>query len=180
MPVKDLDHPVSLSDFDAMAPAVVQQDLVELGTPHLVRVGILAAGFPEIPAPRLRVLAPNHGGSPLGQEPGAFNGGKRAQLLQHGDAGRQERFADVVARETLPFEKQDRYTLPGQHGGRSAACRATANDYDVGVKISSIRGHQEISAVSIGVRDFKLHGSNQKVPHTWSIVALCEKSPRPL
>ena len=119
---------VALADFDAVGSSVVEQDVVEGGAPDLEGVGILDAGLAEVPAPRLGVAAPDHGGTVLGEEAGGLDGIHRAQLFEDGHGGGQQGLADVVAGEALALQQDDAPALTGQHGGGGAASGAAADD----------------------------------------------------
>src|SRR5262245_50146668 len=84
--------------FDAMRTAIVQEQLIEAWAPNLVGMRILLVGFAKVPAPGRFFLAPDHGGPPFRQESRPFNGWQNTKLLQHRDAGREQRLADVVTR----------------------------------------------------------------------------------
>ncbi len=48
-----------------MRPAIVQEQLVEVGTPDLVRMRVALIGLAKIPALGRLVRAPDHGGAPF-------------------------------------------------------------------------------------------------------------------
>ena len=79
---------VTLAHVHAVTPAVLEQDLVEVRAPHLVGVGIARVGLAEVPAPRLPLPAPDHGGAVLLEETGAMHVFAHAERLEHGHAGR--------------------------------------------------------------------------------------------
>ena len=82
-------NPVAFADPRPGLPGVVEEDLVELGTPDLEGVGVALAGLPEEPTPRLGVAAPDHSRAVLGQEARLPHRVERAQLFQHRNAGGQ-------------------------------------------------------------------------------------------
>src|SRR5215510_16441435 len=56
---------MAFPDLHTMRSAIVQEQLVELRTPDLVRVRIALIGLTEIPAPGRLIRAPDHGGAPF-------------------------------------------------------------------------------------------------------------------
>ena len=98
---------VSFQHGDALGAGIVEQYLVELGTPDLIGMRIPLTGLFEVPTPRAVAAAPDHGGPVLGQEPRAFHGGERSQFLQHRYGRGQQRLPNVVPGE--PLALQDRY-----------------------------------------------------------------------
>ena len=68
----------------------------------------------------------------LGEEAGVADTVVCAELFEDGDAGGEQRFADVVAGETLALEQHDAEALAGEHGGGGGAAGAAADDGDVG------------------------------------------------
>ena len=131
-----------LEYLNAEGPAVIQQQLIEDGTPHLVGVRAIRVGLAEIPAPGLILLAPDHGGAKLGEETCGFHVGQDAQLFEDGQAGGEEGFADVVTRKKLAFKKQHPPALAGQHGGGGTAAGAAADDEHVGAEVRLISHRQ--------------------------------------
>ena len=126
---------VALQHGDPLGLGVLQQDLVELGTPHLIGVRVPLAGLFEVPTPGCVAGAPDHGGAVLGQETRALHGGQRAQLFQYGNGGRQQRFSNVVPWELLPLQDGHLPTLADQHGGRGAAGGAASDHDNVGAQV---------------------------------------------
>ena len=127
------DHAASgaaLAHRHAGAPGVVQQDGVKFGAPDLVRRGVAGVGFAEVPAPGRPVDAPDHRGAPLDGKAGPRYGIQRAQFPQDGDAGRQQRFADMRPRKPFPFQQHDGMATAGQQGADASAGGAAADDDD--------------------------------------------------
>ena len=62
---QNVHHLMALSDVHTMHPAVLQEELVEEGTPDLVGVWVLVIRFTEIPTPGRFICAPDHGGAPF-------------------------------------------------------------------------------------------------------------------
>ena len=127
-----------LAHLDAVAPAVVQEDLVEQGPPHLVAVRVALVGLPEVPAPRFAAGAPDHGGAPLLEEAGLLHRLADAERSRIGKAGRQQRLADVVPRKPLALEHHHVVASAGQHGGGGAAAGTAADDDHSAHRPSSI------------------------------------------
>ena len=87
----------------------------------------------EVPTPGFGRGAPDHRRAPLRQETSRLDGRHRTQLFEDGDAGRQQRFANVFAREVLPLEQPHAPAFAREHGRRRAAARATTDHDDIGV-----------------------------------------------
>ena len=120
----------TLSHIHAGAAGVVEQDGVELGSPHLECGGVAGVGLAEMPAPRFPVGAPDHGRAALDGESGPFYLVQHAQILQDGDAGRQQRFAHVSTREAFAFQQYDRESLAGKEGAGAGPGGSAADDDD--------------------------------------------------
>src|SRR5262249_55751274 len=97
---------MAFADLHTMCSAIVQEQLVELWTPDLVRVRIALIGLTEIPAPGRLVHAPDHGGAPFPQKSCFLYGRQDSEFFQDGNTGGQEGFPDMVTRKTFPFQKQ--------------------------------------------------------------------------
>ena len=72
---QDIRHVQPLAHIDTVGPAVLEEQLVELGPPDLIRVWIALVGLAEVPAPGLAIPAPDHSGSGLRQEARLLHGG---------------------------------------------------------------------------------------------------------
>ena len=109
--LEDAGYGVPLADVDAVGAGVVEKDAVEEGAGDLVGVRVGAAGLAEVPGPGGFFAAPDHGCAVLGEESGVSDAVVGAELFEDGDAGREQRFADVVAGESLALEGTTRKPL---------------------------------------------------------------------
>ena len=112
---------------------MIQQDLVEDGTDHLICVSepISLLGLIKVERPRFRIRSPAEHPAFLAQEPGAFNRRKGAGFLQYVKDFRDEGLANVIARESLPFQNGDRQSRPGQQRRQGRAPRPSTDDQNV-------------------------------------------------
>ena len=110
----DVQHLVFFAHVDAVFGRVVEQDVIELGADDLERGRALAGIVGEVPAPGLRVLAPDEGRAVLDDEASRLDRRHHADLLEHGNAGRQQRLADVFSRELRTFQQDNLVALIGQ------------------------------------------------------------------
>lgn len=82
-------------------PGVVKQDLVELGSHHLPGKSLLIGDVAEGQRPLLR--PPDEVGAAFALESVPLHPFANAEQVKDGQAGRQDGFADVIARELLAF-----------------------------------------------------------------------------
>ena len=134
---RDSGRLLTLQHPNPVTSGVIQENLVELRPPHLVRMWIANVCLAEIPAPGLRVGTPNHGGATLANKTGLLHFIQNAQVLQYRYAGRQQRFTHVVPWEPIAFQQQDAVTAPGQQRAYAGAGRAAA-DYNYRVRICQL------------------------------------------
>ena len=120
----------ALAHVHAGAAGVVEQDGVKLGTPHLVGVGVAGVGLAEVPAPGLAIGAPDHGRAALDGEAGALDLIHHAQIVQDGDAGRQQGLADVGPREAFALQQDDSVPLACEEGAGAGTGGPAADDDD--------------------------------------------------
>ena len=137
-------HAVSVREFDAAfmhcpdrlalvhahaaRRAVLEQDLVEAGPPHLVGVGEAPVRLREVPAPRRPVPAPGHRGAGLAHETLRLDGRQHADVFEHRERGGEQRFAHVGARELLALVQGNVEPGAREQGGGGAAGRSAAGD----------------------------------------------------
>jgi hypothetical protein len=123
---------VLLVDVRTVLARVVQEELVELGAHDLVGVRAPAGVLAEEEAPRLALPAPEKRAAGLSEEPVTLDGGRRADGVEDRERRREERLADVVAREALALEEDDAMAGVGEDSGADGAGGAAADDGDVG------------------------------------------------
>ena len=138
---------VPFAYVDPVGPAILQQQLVEPRAQDLVRMWVPVVDLPEIPAPGRLVAAPDHCGAPLTEEPCLLNGRQHSKLFQYWNAGRQQRFAYVVAGKECPFQEKHSEALARQHRGGGATCGPTSDYYDVWAGVCSAQWPSDLLPV---------------------------------
>src|SRR5262245_42645262 len=144
-------------DLDVVGAGVVEQELVELlavylpglGTfvwvviEEIERLGQLAVVVDELHAVFLDKSAP-------------FHPGKQVEPLQDPVGLRDQRLADVEAREALALEEEDAVTVLGDQRGHSRTGGPAADDYHIGRPRLQERRHQRTPSAEWGVAAFYL------------------------
>ena len=121
----------ALAHDNPRGAGVIEQNLVERRTPHLIGVRIGLVGLPEVPRPRFGVLSPDHCRPPLLGKTGFVHPAKDAEVFEHRHRSRKQRLPNVVTRETRVFEENDFKPCAGEQRRGCAASRPSANDGDV-------------------------------------------------
>ena len=106
---------------------MLQKELVEVGAPHLIGIGMLFAQLAEVQWPFF--VAPLQEGSLFALKSGRIQflaGPQEVEDLQHRG---QKRLADVVARENRSLQGGHIEALPGQQGG-SGRASGTGSDHE--------------------------------------------------
>ena len=91
--------------LDSEASGVVEEYLVEGGTPDLVGVGPGTVGLAEVPTPGFRIAAPEHGRAVLLREASTFDLFQDAEVFEDGHGCGKQGLADVFAGEAFAFEQ---------------------------------------------------------------------------
>ena len=128
----DVQHGVLLADVHPVPARVVEQQPVELRADHLEGVRPAARIFAEPEAPRLWLSSPEKCTSRLAEEAVLLDCRRGADRIEDRQGGRQQRFADVVAREPLALEEDDPVARVGEHRRRHGSRGASADDCHVG------------------------------------------------
>ena len=124
-------HVVDARALDGAGPArggVAEQQLVELGAPHLPGVGhALVPRVAELEQALVRMVGRDELHAPLGHAD-ALELRTQPELVEQRDVGGEQRLADVEARMARLLQQHDVAALAGEERGDGRAARAAADD----------------------------------------------------
>ena len=129
-----VEHAHALVRLDAVLARVVEHHLVELAAHHLPGLrALVRLVVPEVEGRRQLAVRVDELDAVLLDEVALLHLRQHVEPLQHPVGLRDQRLADVEAREALALEELDRVALLGDQRGRGGPGGSAADHHDVGI-----------------------------------------------